>query len=61
MKEFLERAGFEDIIENLDGTFDATINSVRYKGLYVSNIISEFEDDSIVSIPCRIEPLSPID
>jgi hypothetical protein len=34
----LENSGFIDIIENPDGTYDATLENTRYKGLTIQDI-----------------------
>jgi hypothetical protein len=37
MKALLTAAGFTDIIENTDGTVDATKDGIRYSKMYMSD------------------------
>jgi hypothetical protein len=55
MKELLEKAGFSNIIENDDGTIDATKDGQRYFGLYVTDIKQISNDDSIITVPMKFD------
>jgi hypothetical protein len=53
LKDFLEQLGFTNIIENENGTYDATKDNFRYTGLYLSNVAEVETDPTIVQItPC---------
>lgn len=41
MRDLLIQAGFTDVVQNEDGTFNGTKNGYRYEKLYVKDVDTE--------------------
>jgi uncharacterized membrane-anchored protein len=55
MYELLLEAGFTDIQENANHTFNATKDGERYFNLHVSGIIPIDSKDTVVTIPVTLD------
>jgi hypothetical protein len=59
MRELLIQAGFTDVVQNEDGTFNGTKNGHRYEKLYIKNVENEIREEEdclgeVVVLPVQL-------